>query len=171
MVLAAPGPLLTPPPSFSPPETPHLSYSLQTRSQNEEKNPPPKPYLPLQTRTRHTRSHRPHPMCKVDQKSALINTCHDARFAPQLSAPMLMRGNTPPNVTTRSPPHRSRPAGYPPNRQPGEDRESMRWTLGVTRGREISLARSLPLSFPFSLAVICWSPCAQRRCYPTGRCT
>ena len=25
----------------------------QNRSQNEEKNPPPKPYLPLQTRTRH----------------------------------------------------------------------------------------------------------------------
>jgi hypothetical protein len=29
---------------------------------------------------------------------------------------MLMRGNTPP--TTRSPPHRSRPTGNPPNRQP-----------------------------------------------------
>jgi hypothetical protein len=40
MVLAAPGPLLTPPPSSSPPKTPHRSYSAQTRSQNEEKNPP-----------------------------------------------------------------------------------------------------------------------------------
>jgi hypothetical protein len=28
---------------------------------------PPKPYLPLQTRTRHGLSHRPHPMCKVDE--------------------------------------------------------------------------------------------------------
>jgi hypothetical protein len=91
MVLAAPGPLLTPPPSSSPPKTPHRSYSAQTRSQNEEKNPPPKPYLPLQTRTRHRRSHRPH-------------------------VPTLMRGNTPP--TTRSPPHRSRRTGNPPNRQP-----------------------------------------------------
>jgi len=40
MVLASPGPLLTPPPSSSPPKTPHRSYSAQTRSQNEEKNPP-----------------------------------------------------------------------------------------------------------------------------------
>ena len=37
MVLAAPGPLLTPPPYSSPPKTPHQSYSVQTRSQNEEK--------------------------------------------------------------------------------------------------------------------------------------
>jgi hypothetical protein len=41
MVLAAPCPLLTPPPSSSPPKTPHWSYSAQTRSQNEKKNPPP----------------------------------------------------------------------------------------------------------------------------------
>ena len=41
--------------------------ATQTRSQNEEKNPPTKPYLPLHTRTRHRRSHRPHPMCKVDE--------------------------------------------------------------------------------------------------------
>ena len=40
MVLAAPGPLLTPPPSSSPPKTPYLSYSAQIRSQNEEKTPP-----------------------------------------------------------------------------------------------------------------------------------
>jgi hypothetical protein len=60
MVLADPGPLLTPPPSSSPPKTPHRSYSDQTRSQNEEKNLPPKPYLPLQTRTRHRQSHRLH---------------------------------------------------------------------------------------------------------------
>ena len=91
MVLAAPGPLLTPPPSSSPPKTPHRSYSAQTRSQDEEKNPSPKPYLPPQTRTRHRRAHRPH-------------------------VPTLMRGNTPP--TTRSPPHRSRRTGNPPNLQP-----------------------------------------------------
>jgi hypothetical protein len=91
MVLAAPGPLLTPSPYSSPPKIPHRSYSAKTRSQNEKKNPPPKPYLPLQTRTRHRLAHRPH-------------------------MPMLMRGNTPP--TTRSPPHRSRPTGNPPNLQP-----------------------------------------------------
>jgi hypothetical protein len=41
MVLAAPGPLLTPPPSSAPPKTPHRSYSAQIRSQNEEKKHPP----------------------------------------------------------------------------------------------------------------------------------
>jgi hypothetical protein len=41
MVLAAPGQLLTPPPSSSPPKTPYRSYSDQTRSQNEEKNHTP----------------------------------------------------------------------------------------------------------------------------------
>ena len=60
MFLASPDPLLTPPPSSSPPKTPHRPYSAQTRAQNEEKNLPPKPYLPLQTRTRHRQSHRPH---------------------------------------------------------------------------------------------------------------
>ena len=40
MVLAAPGPLLTPPPSSSPPKTPFRSYSDQNLSQNEEKNHP-----------------------------------------------------------------------------------------------------------------------------------
>jgi hypothetical protein len=42
MVLADPGPLLTRPPPSSPPKTPHLSSSAQTRSQNEEKTPPKK---------------------------------------------------------------------------------------------------------------------------------
>ncbi len=37
MVLANPGPLLTSPPSSSPPKTPHQSYSAQIRSQNAEK--------------------------------------------------------------------------------------------------------------------------------------
>ncbi len=41
MVLASPGLLLTPPPSSSPPKTPHLSYSAKIRSQNEEKTTPP----------------------------------------------------------------------------------------------------------------------------------
>jgi hypothetical protein len=91
MVLGAPGSLLTPPPSSSPPKTPHLSYSSQTRSKDEEKNTPPKPYPSLQTRTRHRLAFRPH-------------------------VPMLMRGNTPP--TSRSPPHQSRPTGNPPNLRP-----------------------------------------------------
>jgi len=89
-------------PPLPPPQTPHRSYSAQTRSQNEEKNPPPKPYLPLQTRTRHRRSHRPH-------------------------LPMLMRGTTPP--TMRSPPHQSRPIENPPNLQPatvGEEERGWR---------------------------------------------
>jgi hypothetical protein len=41
MVLAAPDLLLTPPPSSSPPKTPHRSYSAQIQSQNEEKIPHP----------------------------------------------------------------------------------------------------------------------------------
>jgi hypothetical protein len=38
--LAAPGPFFTPPPSSSPPKTPHRS--AQILSQNEEKNHPPR---------------------------------------------------------------------------------------------------------------------------------
>jgi len=114
MVLAAPGPLLTPPPSSSPPKTPHRSYSAQTRSQNEEKNLPPKPYLPLQTRTRHRQSHRPH-------------------------VPMLMRG-TPP--TMRSPPHQSRPTENPPNLQPATVGEEERGGRDPTSRRTSMRAAS-----------------------------
>ena len=39
----------------------------QARPTNSALGGPPKPYLPLQTRTGHRRSHRPHPMCKVDE--------------------------------------------------------------------------------------------------------
>ena len=53
MVLADPGPLLTPPPSSSLPKTPIQSYSAQIRSQNEEKNQPPKPYLLLVSKKTH----------------------------------------------------------------------------------------------------------------------
>ena len=53
--------------------------------------------------------------------------------SPHMSAPMLMRGNTPP--TTRSPPHRSRPAGYPPNRQPATVGEEERGWRGPTSRR------------------------------------
>ena len=52
---------------------------------------------------------------------------------PHTSAPMLMRGNTPP--TTRSPPHQSRPAGYPPNRQPATVGEEERGWRGTTSRR------------------------------------
>ena len=40
MVLAAPGPLLTPPPSSSPPKTPVRSYSAQTPLRNGDPTPP-----------------------------------------------------------------------------------------------------------------------------------
>jgi hypothetical protein len=58
MVLAAPGPLLTPPRSPSPrrplsgPTLPQFDPRMKRRT------PPPKPYLPLQTRTGHRQSHR-----------------------------------------------------------------------------------------------------------------
>jgi hypothetical protein len=58
--------------------------------------------------------------------------------SPHTSAPMLKRGNTPP--TTRSPPHRSRSAGYPPNRQPA--------TVGEEE-RGCDVTGSVILSEPF----------------------
>jgi hypothetical protein len=134
MVLSAPGPLLAQLPSSSPPKTPHRSYSAQTRSQNEEKNhPPPKLYLPLQTRTRHERSH---------------NMMLDS---PHTSAPMLMRGNIPP--TTRFPPHRSRPAGYPPNRQPATVGEEERGGRDPT-SRRMSTHKYAPTNLPRELVVV-----------------
>ena len=49
----------------------------------------------------------------------MINTCHDARCAHK-SAPMVMRGDIHPTARwVPSTPHRSRPAGHPPNRQSG----------------------------------------------------
>jgi hypothetical protein len=44
-----------------------------------------------------------------------------------------MRGNTPPTI--RSPPHQSRPAGYPPNRQPVTVCEEERDGRGTTSRR------------------------------------
>jgi hypothetical protein len=41
MVLASPGPLLTPPPSSFPPTTPKRSYSAQTPPRNGNPTPPP----------------------------------------------------------------------------------------------------------------------------------
>ncbi len=41
MVLASPGPLLTPPPSSSPPKTPIRSYSAKTPPRNGHPTPPP----------------------------------------------------------------------------------------------------------------------------------
>ena len=46
-----------------------------------------------------------------------------------------MRGNTPP--TTRSPPHRSRPAGNPPNRQPATVGKEERGRRGPTSRRTL----------------------------------
>ena len=74
MVLAAPGPLLTPTPSSShhlPLHAPRRPLTGPTPPKFDprmkRRTTPPKQYLPLQTRTRHRRSHRPHPMCKVDE--------------------------------------------------------------------------------------------------------
>ena len=53
--------------------------------------------------------------------------------SPHTSVPMLMLGNTPP--TTRSPPHRSRPTGKPPNRQPATVCEEERGGRGPTSRR------------------------------------
>ena len=53
--------------------------------------------------------------------------------SPHTSVEMLMRGNTPP--TARSPPHRSRPTGNPPNRQPATVGEEERGGRGPTSRR------------------------------------
>ena len=84
-----------------------------------KRRPPPKPYLPLQTRTRRRRAHRPH-------------------------VPMLMRGNTPP--TTCSPPHRPRPTGNPPNLQPVTVCEEERGGRDQTSRR--TLMRAAPYCRP-----------------------
>jgi len=74
---------------------------------------PPKQFLPLQTRTGHTQSHRPHPMCKVDKHQcvcfitaapALINICHDARFAPHVGDNVKKAGYHPSHNTLSTPP-------------------------------------------------------------------
>jgi hypothetical protein len=73
--------------------------------------------------------------------------------SPHTTVSMLMRGNTPP--TTRSPPHRSRPTGYPPNRQPDTVSEEERGERGTTSRRTSTRAaprlrrmRSLPAPAP-----------------------
>jgi hypothetical protein len=53
--------------------------------------------------------------------------------SPHTLVSMLMRGNTPP--TMRSPPHRSRPTGNPPNRQPATVGEEERGGRGPTSRR------------------------------------
>ena len=67
--------------------------------------------------------------------------------SPHTSAPMLMRGNTPP--TTHSPPHRSRLTGYPPNRQPATVSEEERGGRGTTSRRTSTrAARENVFHFP-----------------------
>jgi hypothetical protein len=84
MVLATPGLLLTPPPSSSPPKTPHRSYSAQIKSQNEEKNPPPQT-VPASTDENLTYKITQTPSDVQSRRApVLINTCHDARFAPHV---------------------------------------------------------------------------------------
>ena len=60
--------------------------------------------------------------------------------SPHTSAAMSMRGNTPP--TTSFPPHRSRPAGNPPNLQPATVSEEERVWRGPTSRR--TLVRASP---------------------------
>jgi hypothetical protein len=82
MVLASHGLLLTPPPSSSPPKTPHWSYSAQTRSQNEEKKHPPQTVpAPTDENLTYIISQTPSDV-QSRRAPGLINTCHDARFAP-----------------------------------------------------------------------------------------
>jgi hypothetical protein len=76
MVLAAPGPLLTPPPSSSPPKTPARSYSAEIRSQNEEKNHPPQTVpVPFFLTLPRTLSHMHTLLCSPQQP--LANSCCD----------------------------------------------------------------------------------------------
>jgi hypothetical protein len=85
MVLADPGLLLTPPPSSSQLKTSHRSYSAQIQSQNEEKTPPPQTVpAPTDENLTYTITQTPSDV-QSRRAPALINTCHDARFAPHVS--------------------------------------------------------------------------------------
>ena len=105
---------------------------------------PPKPYLPLQTRTRHRPQDRPRADVQSRRAPALI-TPVKMPDSPHTSAPMVMQGralalkNTCRNASSTSvekhlswspdihptarwvpsTPHRARPAGHPPTRHPG----------------------------------------------------
>jgi hypothetical protein len=103
----------------------------------KRRTPPPKPYLPPQTRTRHRRAHRPH-------------------------VPMLMRGNTPP--TTRSPPHRSRLTGDPPNLQPVTVGEEERGGKDPTSRR--TPMRTAPDCRPSPTARHASQPRSSSTCHP-----
>jgi hypothetical protein len=101
---------------------------------------PPKPYLPLQTRTGHRQSHRPHLLCKVD-KHHRSQTPVIMLDPPHTLSSMLMRGislvlktqvESAPRTSIEKhlswssdippaesfPLHRSRATAYPPNLQP-----------------------------------------------------
>jgi hypothetical protein len=95
--------------------------------------------------------------------------------SPHTSAPM--RVNTPP--TTRSPPHQSRPAGYPPNRQPATVGEEERGGRG-TKSRRTSTraaperrppltARHAPLPRTSTSQGRGPEPAQDRRAAPRGR--
>ena len=65
--------------------------------------------------------------------------------SPHTLTPMLMRGNTPPTI--RSPSHQSRPAGYPPNRQPvtvGKEERGGRGTASRRTSTRAAPDRRLP---------------------------
>jgi hypothetical protein len=92
MVLAAPGPLLTPPPSSSPPKTPHRSYSAQTRYQahyTREINAVYSIALAHLTLARPhfgSRSVRSDISAKCDKNCAIALIATDARLEPRQSA-------------------------------------------------------------------------------------
>ena len=125
MVLADPGPLLTPPPSSSPTKTPHLSYSAQTRSQNEEKNHTPKPYLPPQRRTRHRLSHRPHHQCRCGVIPLAQRVLHPTNHVQQETHPT---DNPPQSARKNGAGEARHRVGRPRGRPPSSDSHRQRGT-------------------------------------------
>ena len=143
MVLAAPGLLLTPPPSSFPPKRP-LTGPIQPKlDPRMKRRPPPPQTVPAPTDEHLTYTITQTPSDVQSRRApALINTCHDARFAPHVGA-NVKAGYIPP--AARFPPHRSRPAGYPPNRPPPSAWKSgageARRRVGRRRGRPPSSDR------------------------------
>jgi hypothetical protein len=74
-------------PLLPPPRRPLTGYSAQIQSQNEEKTPPLTQTVPAPTdeNLTHTITQTPSDV-QSRRSAAMINTCHDARFAPHVGA-------------------------------------------------------------------------------------